>query len=120
MPDLATPAANAAVNAVTALIGYLSLHTTDPSTTGANEVSGPGYTRQAITFGAASGGTGAATNGQTFVNMPSVAGNLWIGTWTTVTSGTFEWGSTSAAVTGPIAAGSSIVFAIGAVTGTAS
>ena len=78
MPDLATPAANAAVNAVTALIGFLSLHTTDPSTTGANEVTGGSYARQAITFGASSGGTATSTNGQTFTNMPSEAGNLWI------------------------------------------
>jgi hypothetical protein len=120
VPDLATPAANAAVNAVTALIGFLSLHTTDPGTTGANEVTGGSYARQAITFGAASGGTATSTNGQTFTNMPAEAGNLWIGTWTLVSGGTYEWGGATAAVTGPIPAGASVVFAIGAVTGTAS
>ena len=120
MPDLAIPAANAAVNAVTALIGFLSLHTTDPSTTGANEVTGGSYARQAIVFGAASGGTATTTTAQTFLNMPAVAGNVWIGTWTLVTAGVFEWGGTAAAVTGPIPAGGSVVFAIGAITGTAS
>lgn len=120
MADLATPAANAAVNAVTALIGFLSLHTTDPSTTGANEVTGGSYARQAITFGAASGGTATSTNSQTFANLPAIGGNVWIGTWTLVSAGVYEWGGASAAVTGPIPAGASIVFATGAVTGTAS
>jgi hypothetical protein len=120
MADLAAPAANAAVNAVTALIGFLSLHTTDPGTTGANEVAGGSYARQAIAFGAASGGTAASSSGQTFTNMPSVAGNLWIGTWTLVSAGVYEWGGATAAVTGPIPAGASVVFATGAVTGTAS
>jgi len=118
--DLSTTAANAAVNAVTALISYLSLHTTDPSTTGANEVAGGSYARQAISFGAASGGSAASTNAQTFVNLPSIGGNVWVGTWSAVSGGTYEWGGVSAAVTGPIPLGASIVFAIGAVTGTAS
>jgi len=120
VPDLATPAANAAVNAVTALVGFLSLHTADPGTTGANEVVGGTYTRQAKTFGSASGGTAASTNAKTFLNLPAIAGNVWIGTWTLVTSGVFEWGDPTFAVTGPVAAGGSVTFAIGAVTGTAS
>lgn len=120
MADLATPAANAAVNAVTALIGFLSLHTADPGTTGANEVTGSGYARQAITFGAASGGTAASSNSQTFTNMPSVPGGVWIGTWTLVSAGVFEWGAATQAVSTAIPLGSSVVFATGAVTGTAS
>ena len=120
MADLATPAANAAVNAVTALIGFLSLHTADPGTTGANEVSGGSYARQAITFGAASGGTATSTNTQTFSAMPAVGGNLWIGTWTLVSAGVYEWGDTTAAVTGPIPSGGTVIFATGAVTGSAS
>jgi len=120
MPDLPAGSANTAVNAVTATISYLSLHTADPGTTGANEVSGGSYARQAITFGAASGGTGASTNAQTFSNMPAEAGNLYIGTWSAVSGGTYEWGSPNVAVTGPIQLGASVVFAIGGVTGTAS
>lgn len=119
MPDVSTTAANAAVNAVTPLCTYLSLHTADPGTTGANEVAGGSYARQPITFGASAGGTAPSSNGQTFSNMPAVAGNLWIGTWNAVSAGTYEWGSPNSAVTGPIGAGNSVTFATAAITGTA-
>lgn len=35
---------------------FMSLHTGDPGTTGANEYAGSGYSRQALSFGAASAG----------------------------------------------------------------
>ena len=97
---------------------YLSLHTADPSTTGASEVTGGSYARQAITFTAgtntlSSGGTHAS---QSFTGMPSEAGNLWISIWTASTSGTYLWGGSSAAVTGPVASGATVTFASGAVT----
>ena len=46
---------------------YLSLYTTDPTDadTG-NELSGNGYSRQLITFGAASGGSATNTTQETF------------------------------------------------------
>ena len=39
---------------------YMSLHTGDPGTTGANEASGGTYARQAVTWGAATNGTATA------------------------------------------------------------
>jgi hypothetical protein len=46
---------------------YLSLHTGAPGETGASsEVSGGGYARQAITFGAASAGTATNANSPSF------------------------------------------------------
>ncbi len=118
MPDMPAASENSAVGGVlnTTTTYYLSLHTADPGTTGANEVTGGSYARQAITFGAASGGVMASTDAQTFTSMPAEAGNLWIGLWTAVTAGTFLWGDQTAAVTGPVAAGASVTFAIAAVT----
>ena len=45
---------------------YISLHTADPGTTGANEVSGNAYARVAATFAAPSGGAVVNTNVVTF------------------------------------------------------
>lgn len=116
MADFPTGSSNIAVAAVTADAGYLSLHTADPGTTGANEVSGGSYARQAITWNAASGGTQTSSNGQTFAGMPAVSGNLWIGLWGASSSGTFYWGDPNSAVTGPVVSGNSVVFTSGSVT----
>lgn len=116
MADFPSGSSNLAVAAVTAVGVYLSLHTADPGTTGANEVTGGSYVRQSITWNAASGGTQTSSNGQTFAGMPAVAGNLWIGLWSASTSGTFYWGDPTAAVTGPVSSGNSVVFLSGSVT----
>lgn len=47
---------NQRADATAALVANISLHSADPSTTGANEVSGGGYVRIAPTYAAASGG----------------------------------------------------------------
>lgn len=48
-------ALNAAANAIAGMITATSLHSADPSTTGANEISGGTYARKTPTYGAASG-----------------------------------------------------------------
>ncbi len=118
MSDLPATSADTALDAVLvpATTYYLSLHTADPSTTGASEVTGGSYARQPITFAAASAGAKASTDAQTFSGMPAEAGNLWAGIWSAATAGTFIWGAPTAAVTGPVAAGASVDFAVGAVT----
>ena len=45
---------------------YLSLHTSSPGETDGNEISGNGYSRQAITFAAASGGSSASNSVEEF------------------------------------------------------
>lgn len=51
---------------------YLSLHTADPTDTGAGaEVSGGSYARKLLTFGNATTGTASNTNTGTFSNMPT-------------------------------------------------
>ena len=77
-----------AVNALTALGGYISLHNADPGTTGASEVAG--VTRQQTTWGSSSSGT---ANGSqvTFASVPAGAYTHY-GVWTAASGGTFRWG----------------------------
>lgn len=67
---------------------FLSLHTGDPGNTGANEVTGGSYARQAENFAAASGK--ALTNSAqiNFTGMP-VCTVIYLGFWTLVSGGTF-------------------------------
>jgi len=69
--------------------GFVSLHTGDPSTTGANEATGgsPAYARKAITWSAASAGSKAASNSPVF-DVP--AGTYYyMGFWTLSSGGTW-------------------------------
>lgn len=51
---------------------YLALFTSSPGETGSGtEVTGGSYARQAITFGAASGGSCVSSNAQTYTSMPT-------------------------------------------------
>jgi hypothetical protein len=120
MADLSTTAADLAGTAITNVAAYLSLHTAAPGTSGGSEVSGGSYARQAITWNSWSGGSVSSSDGQTFSGMPSESGNLYIGLWSASSSGTYYWGSSASAVTGPIPSGGTVTFASGAVTGTVS
>lgn len=66
-----------------------SLHTADPGTTGANEVSGgsPAYARKALTW--TSGSTGTATSSAVF-DVPTSTTPAWSGIWSATTAGTFR------------------------------
>lgn len=69
---------------------YASLHTADPSTNGANEVSGgsPAYTREAIGWASASAGS-KSTNTNLVFDVPASTTITHIGYWSAATSGTF-------------------------------
>ncbi|AYQ98516.1 hypothetical protein SEA_REPTAR3000_30 [Mycobacterium phage Reptar3000] len=54
----------AAVEAIGALGGLISLHSDDPGTTGANEISGGGYQRLTTTWGSGSIVSGGANDGK--------------------------------------------------------
>lgn len=111
-----TASLNAAVAAIPApgTTYYLSLHSATPGTTGASEFTGGGYARQAIVFGAASGGAIASNAAITVPNAGTTAAT-YIGIWSAATAGTYECG---AAMGSPVTA-ASISFASGAVTFTA-
>lgn len=69
---------NAMLDSLT--ITHASLHTADPGTNGANEVTGGSYARQAVTMAAASGGTRSASNQPVF-SVPAATTVAWIGLW---------------------------------------
>lgn len=100
---------------------YLSLHSADPGTTGANEITGGSYARQAIIFGAASAGVVTSTDAQSFTNLPSESGGCpYFGIWSASTAGTYEGGGGTTGLSVVIPSGSSVSFAIGAVTASVS
>jgi hypothetical protein len=90
---LSTSARNAAVDAITAISGFASLHTADPGTTGASEVSGgsPAYARKAISWNAASSGSAATTATVTF-DIPTSTTVSYYGLWSASSGGTFRGG----------------------------
>lgn len=116
MAEFPAATLNAAVAAalVPATTYYLSLHSGDPSTTGANELSGGTYARQAVVFGAASGGVIANNAAIASPNAGSTAVTF-VGVWSAVTSGTYKCGLAM----GSSVTAASIAFAIGAITVTA-
>lgn len=117
MADMGSGARNTAIKKVLvpATTYYLSLHTTSPGTTGAHEVTGGSYARQAIKFGTPSTGKETSTDAQTFPTMPAVTVKG-IGIWTASTSGTFIWGAT--VTTKSVPSGAKVTVASGAVTAT--
>ncbi len=119
MADLPVAQADAGLNAMfaPATTYYLSLHTADPGTTGANEVTGGSYARQAITFSSASNGSQTSTNAQTFTNMPAVtlAGT---GIWSTATAGNYLGGGPATSTAIP--AGATVQYSAGDVSNTLS
>jgi hypothetical protein len=117
MARLPAASESAAVNAivVSGTTYYLSIHSADPGTTGANEITGYTGNRPSIVFG--SGGIASSTTGQTFAAMPAEAGGVpYIGVWTAATGGTYLGGGATTGLSAAIGSGATITFAIGAVT----
>lgn len=82
-----------AADAIIALGTYISLHTADPSTTGANEATGgsPAYARQATTWSADTTDDGVRAGTEVTIDAP--AGTYThFGLWSASTSGTFVGG----------------------------
>lgn len=85
-----TAVKNAMLDAVT--VTQMSLHSGDPGTTGANEISGgsPAYARKNVTLGAASGGVRSVASPPSF----DVPGGVTISHWGLWNGSTFLWGGT--------------------------
>lgn len=72
---------------------YLSLHTADPGETGASEVSGGTYVRQAVTWAAAHATNGTIANSAaTNHTLMPAATVTYAGLWDASTTGNFLWG----------------------------
>lgn len=83
-----TASKDAAVNALTALGSWISLHSGDPSTDGQNAVTAAG--RIQTTWASSSSGT---ANGSQVVFQSVPAGTYThYGVWTAQSGGTFRWG----------------------------
>lgn len=93
---ISTASANAALDAILVSGDYLALFTANPDPSGANEVTGGSYARQALTYGAASGGS-KANSTQLEYTMPA-ATVTHMGIMSAASAGTLKW---SAPVTAP-------------------
>jgi hypothetical protein len=96
---------------------YMSLHTAAPGLTGANEITGNAYARQAINMAADTNGAGASSNAPQF---PAPTPSNWgtathFGVWDAASAGNYLWGD---ALTNPVATsvGVPVLFPIGSVT----
>lgn len=96
---------------------FMSLHTSAPGLTGANEITGNAYVRQSITFAADTNGAGASSNAPQF---PAPAPSNWgtathFGIWDAVSAGNYIGGD---ALTNPVATsvGVPVLFPIASVT----
>lgn len=101
MGDLA-PGGEALIIAALAAGAYVSLHTSDPGTTGANEVAGNAYTREALGTVDQSG-----SNPTTGVNHADVTFPTATGLWGSIT----YWGLWSAASGGIFYGGKAVTTA---------
>lgn len=89
MPRISTTEANQALS--TTGWGFVSLHTADPGTTGASEVTGGTYARVAVTWNSPSGGSVTNSNALT-INLPASTTATYFGVWSASTSGTYYIG----------------------------
>ena len=79
---------NAQVGGLTAVATFASLHTAEPNASGSSEVTGGSYTREAITWAAASGGT-AVSDAQIVFDVPTGTTITHLGYWSAGSGGTF-------------------------------
>lgn len=104
---------------VTTNWAYLSLHSADPLTTGANEISGGAYARVAVAWTAASAST-VSNTGALSINCPATTTVAYFGVWSAITVGTYYIGG---ALTPSVTTGASagvVTIAIGQLVVTAS
>jgi hypothetical protein len=91
MPFVATTR-DGMLNVLDTLATHASLHTADPSATGANEVTGgsPAYARKAITWAASAAASKTLSATVTF-DVPATTVTH-CGTWSAISGGTFRGG----------------------------
>lgn len=79
---------NAQVGGLTTVAAYASLHTAEPDAAGSSEVTGGAYTREAISWAAASGGT-AVSSAEIVFDVPDGVTITHLGYWSASSAGTF-------------------------------
>jgi hypothetical protein len=83
-------AENAAVGAIATAATWISLHSADPGTTGASEITGGAYARKQTTWGAVS--NSAVTGSAVTSDVPAGTTITHWGLWTALSAGTFHYG----------------------------
>lgn len=78
---------NLALGGLTGAITHVGAHSAFPGSSGASELSGGSYARQALTWGAASAGAQNITNTPA-IPIPAGSDVAWLGYWSALTSGT--------------------------------
>lgn len=91
---------------------YVSLHTADPGTTGANEVTGGTYARQQAAFDAAGSGISLNSAIITFTLMPACT-VAYFGIWDALAAGNFLWRGV-VTVSQAVTVGNTVTIAAGA------
>jgi hypothetical protein len=86
----ATAALNDMANGVATAATWISAHTGNPSTTGANEVTGGSYAREQTTWGAPSGGSRVGS--QVAIDIAGGTTVTYWGLWTAQSGGTWKGG----------------------------
>jgi hypothetical protein len=90
--SFATTTLNSFLDKLDTLATHASIHTADPGGTGASEVAGGSYARQAITWAAASSASKTLTGTVTF-QIPSGTTITHAGTWSASSGGTWRGGA---------------------------
>jgi len=114
-----SPAGETAVLAPLTTTAYVSLHTADPGTTGANEVSGGAYARQGSVAFTNAGNEPTVASNSAIVTFPVATANWgtisYFGLWTAVSGGAFQ-GSGSITTPAAVNSGDTARFVAGALT----
>jgi hypothetical protein len=114
-----SPAGEATVLTPLTTTAYVSLHTADPGTTGASEVSGGAYARQGPVAFTNAGNEPTVASNSAIVTYPAATaawGTIgYFGIWTAATAGTFQ-GSGAVSTPKPVGIGDTARFVAGALT----
>jgi hypothetical protein len=117
MARISTTEANQALS--TTGWAYVSLHSADPGTTGASELSGGTYARVAVSWSTPASGATSNTGALT-INIPASTTAAYFGVWSALTTGTYYiGGALSPTITTGTSAGT-VTIAVGALSVTAS
>jgi hypothetical protein len=117
-----SPSGETTVLASILTTAYVSLHSADPGTTGASEISGGAYARQGPVAFTNAGNEPTVASNSAIISFPTATaawGTIgWFGMWTAATAGTYNGGGALSA-SKPVNAGDQVRFLAGALTVTA-
>jgi hypothetical protein len=87
---LTNNAKHAMLDQLRAVVTHLSLHSTDPGTTGTGELTGGSYARLPVSGGAAASGGSVTIGANMTFQVPAGATVAYCGMWSALTGGTYH------------------------------